>query len=140
MKHRTRKWMIAAASLLVATGVASAQAMRADVPFAFRAGNTMLAPGTYRVQLKDSGRLVILSNLATRESVLLLPTSAEVVPGEWKSLASAIMAFRCGAGQCALAQVWPGTELMSLTFHDRSPGRDERAALTLVRMVRTSLE
>ncbi len=49
MKKLTTKFMIATAALVVAAGAASAQIMTASIPFEFRAGNRVMAPGTYRV-------------------------------------------------------------------------------------------
>ncbi len=50
MKKLTTKLMIAAAALVVAAGAASAQTMKAEIPFAFRAGDKVMAAGTYRVE------------------------------------------------------------------------------------------
>ena len=44
MKNLTMKMMFAAATLVAAAGVASAQTLEANVPFTFRAGGTD-APG-----------------------------------------------------------------------------------------------
>jgi hypothetical protein len=45
---RKNTWMVAA-TLVVAAGTASAQTLTAEIPFAFRTGSAMMAPGTYTV-------------------------------------------------------------------------------------------
>ena len=54
MKNLTMKMMFAAATLVAAAGVASAQTLEANVPFAFRANGQVFAPGTYRIQMQRS--------------------------------------------------------------------------------------
>src|ERR1035441_5566077 len=49
MNKLTMRFMIATAALVVVAGVASAQVMTASIPFEFRAGNQVMAPGTYQV-------------------------------------------------------------------------------------------
>src|SRR6516225_3285372 len=53
MKSMTTKLMMTAGALAIATGIASAQQYRADIPFAFRAGDRVLAAGTYVVRVKE---------------------------------------------------------------------------------------
>ena len=49
MKNLTMKMMVAAAALVVAGGVASAQVMTAEIPFRFQAAGAWLEPGTYSI-------------------------------------------------------------------------------------------
>src|SRR5271169_4577719 len=49
MTNFTMKMMVAAATVVVAAGTASAQNLKADIPFTFRAGGKVMAAGTYRV-------------------------------------------------------------------------------------------
>ena len=45
MKSMTTKFIMAAAALAIATGVATAQTYRVDIPFAFRAGDHVMSRG-----------------------------------------------------------------------------------------------
>lgn len=47
---RMTRLMIAAATLVVAAGSASAQSLKAEIPFAFRAGGVVMPAGTYQVK------------------------------------------------------------------------------------------
>ena len=63
MKTTTTKLTIAAAFLALATGIASAQTLKADIPFAFRAGAKMMPAGEYTVDtLSSSVGMVALKN------------------------------------------------------------------------------
>src|ERR1019366_1957819 len=75
MKELTTKLMIAAAALMIAAGAASAQAMKVEIPFEFRAGNHVMAPGTYSVddlRIGTSTPVFRLRNRNTGDSIALL--------------------------------------------------------------------
>src|SRR5215471_13394266 len=98
MKSLTTKLMIAAAALAVATGAASAQTMKADIPFAFRAGGQMLPAGEYRVEMKGPHATVVLSNFKERRSGILMAISASDAPKDWRDSGTGVLGFECGAG------------------------------------------
>jgi hypothetical protein len=50
MKNLTMKMMVLAAALVVVGGVASAQSMKAEIPFRFQAAGAWLEPGTYSIK------------------------------------------------------------------------------------------
>ena len=91
MKKLTTHLMIATAALVVVAGAASAQiqaTMTAQIPFEFRAGNQVMAPGTYQVDdlaTQTSIPLFRLANVHARRSIALLAQAA-VDPqkdGQW---------------------------------------------------------
>jgi hypothetical protein len=136
MKSMTTNMMMAAAALVVATGVASAQQYRADIPFAFNAGGKMLAAGTYMLKV-DSGTqwLLQITNRESQKSSLALPTAR--TDGRYNQPAGGAptLTFVCGSSRCSLAQMWTGPERPALTFSQPRTGKDERASAT-VRVVK----
>jgi hypothetical protein len=137
MKTMTRNLMIAAAALAITAASVWAQPLKADIPFAFRAGSTVLAPGTYRVEVQGASSLVYLQNVDTRRTVALLPGTGGDVAKEWKAKGDPVLVFECGAGRCALIRMWSGPGYPSLSIPHGASGGDH-APLTLIRLVRAS--
>jgi hypothetical protein len=129
--------MIATALLALATGVASAQALQANIPFAFRVGNKVMAPGTYRVQVSSGPRLVILSNYEAKATAILAPTSTGDPSKEWKAAGAPMLSFDCGASRCELNRLWTG-DAPALNFMHRNRGPEQRAVVTEIRLVRAA--
>ena len=144
MKKLTTKLMIAAAALVVAAGAASAQQMRADIPFAFRAGDKVMAPGTYRVGTlsKQTGaRIFLLRNENSHRSVIVAAQAGVDPQKAWKTEGNAKLVFACGSGRCALAQLWSGESGdPAYTFRRPKLGKDEDTQLTAIPMRRDSGE
>jgi hypothetical protein len=134
MSSRTKRLVFAAAALAIATGVASAQALNVSVPFAFRLGHQIMAPGDYRVVVGGGNQLVTISNFAAKQSAAILPNARTDAAKEWRAAGAPVLAFECGASRCALTQLWAGGESPALSIPHRSPGGE--AVLTLIRMVR----
>jgi len=112
MKTLTTNLMIAAAALAVAAGTASAQAMKADVPFAFQTGRATLPAGTYQISM-DAGRAIVsIQNGDRTAHVYLLPTSRV---GETK-VSDPKLVFSCVAGHCALSEAWSGQAGVNYSF------------------------
>jgi hypothetical protein len=135
MKTTTTRIMIATALMVLATGVASAQVLKADIPFAFRAGSKLMAPGTYTVRV--AGRqhnMVILSNYASRESAIVLPSGPTAAPKEWTNSGDPILAFECAASRCALSQIYTGFSDPVLTVPHAKTVGGEQASLTLIHL------
>jgi len=139
MKKTTNKIMIAAALLVAATGIASAQAMKADVPFAFRVGDTVMAAGTYRVEVNTSNKLVSLSSYETKQHIAILSSGGSDASKEWRTAGVPVLEFACGEGRCALTRLWDGADRTALSLPHRSLGPGQ-TALTLIRLVRASGE
>src|SRR5690348_9445222 len=110
MKSLLNKMMLAAAAMAAVAGVASAQGIKAEVPFSFHAAGTVMPAGTYWVS-PTSGlngtAMFRLLNVGEKKPVLVLSRGG-VTKG--KGLYSdAKLVFRCSDGTCSLAQIWTGT-------------------------------
>jgi len=131
MKNSTTKLMIAAALMAVAAGAASAQTLKADVPFAFRTANGTLGAGTYTISMDKVNRIVLIQSRT--ESAMLLPTTRldGVKAGDAK------LVFSCGVSHCTLVQVWSGNGNAAYEFHSSKPDRDgdaTQASLVEIRL------
>ena len=129
MKNLTTKLMFAAAAL-VAAGAASAQTMKADIPFAFQAGGKVMAAGTYRVDFRGPSGTVVLRDTGWKSVVLAKP----VTHIEGKKENTAKLVFACGRGPCSLVQVWPGYSESGLLFKTPKLDRNEEASLTVIHL------
>jgi hypothetical protein len=131
MKKLTRKLMIATAALVVGAGAASAQTLRAQIPFAFRAGNKVLAPGAYYI---DNLRSVIsapvfrISNVHSGRSITVL-AQVPVDPQKGWAQGNGMLVFACVSGDCTLAEIWSGSESHAYAFSRPKVGKGEEAYL-----------
>ena len=140
MKTMTIKIMIAAAILTVATTAASAQIMQADIPFAFRAGNSVLPAGEYRIDVKGPHHTVTFSNYDARRTAMLLPGAGETAPKAWRLKGEPVLAFECVSGRCALTQLWTGVDSNSLSIpHPKLEG-NEQAMIMLIPLTKVSAD
>jgi hypothetical protein len=141
MKKLTTRLTIAAAALVAAAGAASAQpqtTMTAQIPFEFRAGNQVMAPGTYRVDSLNIGSSIEIFRLVDvnlRRSIVVLP-QAKVDPEKGSAEGRPNLVFACIDGRCVLAELWAGTESYAYTFHRPKPGKNEDAYLRVIPMQR----
>ena len=127
MKNVTTRLMIAAAAMVAASSVASAQAMKADVPFQFRVGGAVLEAGTYQVSMDGSGKLRIQTQSGNR-TVLAVASS----PIESNKPSEAKLVFVCGRGPCTLVQAWSsGDRAYALPYPKQ---RDAEASLRVIRL------
>jgi hypothetical protein len=138
MKKLTTKLMIAATVLVVTAGAASAQTMRAAIPFEFRVGNRVMAAGTYRVSLSQpSGAPIFeLSNVHSGRSAIVVGQVPDDPRKEWEAEGNSKLTFACGSGRCALAELWagPGSHAYKVLRPKRETGEDEY--LTVIPMQR----
>jgi hypothetical protein len=129
--------MIAMAALVVVAGAASAQTLKATIPFEFRAGNHVMAPGTYRIELSrttDTPVFEIL-NVDSGTAIALLP-QAPVDPDKvWGTSGKGKLVFECASGSCALAELWGGPDNhYAYAFRRARLGKDETAVLREIPM------
>ncbi len=111
MKTLTTKMTIAAAALLVAAGVASAESMRAEIPFSFRAGSAEMTAGSYYVttDLSTGGiTSITLANRDTQKAARIVAPMRIGDYSEWKDT-QAKLVFQCVGSTCTLQKVWNGT-------------------------------
>jgi hypothetical protein len=135
MKTTTTKLTIAAAFLALATGVAGAQSLKADIPFAFRAGGKMMPAGEYTVHTGGSaGQMVVLRNYYAKQGVVLL-SNFQSDPGKAATAAAEpVITFECGIGRCSLVQIWTGTG-PARSFYHASPARGDQPVLASIRLM-----
>jgi hypothetical protein len=108
MTNFTKSIMVAAAALTLA-GAASAQELKADIPFAFQVGKKLMQPGSYVVSRLSTGiPMYRLLNTGIREAAVSLPSSAHDPAKEWKADGKPRLAFACGGSQCTLSELWDG--------------------------------
>jgi hypothetical protein len=106
-RFATKTLFITAARAALAIG-AWAQSMSAEIPFTFRAGDTVLRAGSYRITMGDGyGSVIRLTKAETHKSVMLVP--------RYRSDASKSRAadnpklwFACTGSNCVLARLWNG--------------------------------
>jgi len=110
MTNFTKNLIVGAAALVVAAGTASAQMMKADVPFAFQVGGKAMAAGTYSVRnvAVNNSNGVLQFRDGNGNSAIAMPKNRHNASKEWKSDGSPRLAFECGASGCALIEVWDG--------------------------------
>jgi hypothetical protein len=115
---------MAAAAMLVTSGLASAQTMKAEIPFAFIAGGARMQAGTYEVHVASSSgnhKFIQVSNVENRHSILAVPDSAS-----WSNTSGAanvVISFACTEGKCELA----GMRGMGGAVYTFAHSRNDRA-------------
>src|SRR5437660_9831677 len=119
--------MIAAVTLVVAAGSASAQVLKAEIPFPFRAGGVVMAAGEYMViaNQKNGQPVYRLWSEQEHRSILVLATSSSDPEKAWKASGSPVLSFECGVSHCALSAIWAGPATPAYTFSRPKLGRDE---------------
>jgi hypothetical protein len=108
------KWMIAAAAAAVVAGSASAQSLRADVPFAFETGTSTLQAGTYSIHTSPNG-VVYWRNLDTNNGAMTKSMGPQDANREWKDTPRVV--FECADGRCALQTLYTADGNPALRFY-----------------------
>jgi hypothetical protein len=135
MKHTALRLSIAASILMAAVNVASAQNMKAEIPFAFHVAGATMQPGSYLVALQHTGsgaQLVQFHSLDDRRSVIAMPVShQELRLGQ----IAAVLSFACTGGRCDLAGI--RSDDTKYTFRTAKPSPETRIATVVLRPGRT---
>src|SRR5437763_15428597 len=106
-RFATKSLVMTAALAALAVG-ASAQSMKAEIPFPFRAGGAVLPAGSYRINLGTDGRPVVgVESLDTRKAVMVVTHYRSDVPRDVAAGAPKLW-FACTAANCVLTRVWNG--------------------------------
>jgi len=108
MKQKSLKHAFTAAMLTLVATAAYGQdnAMTAKIPFAFRAVQSDLPAGRYKVSQAAASGTMELRNLDTGKAVFILSKNAS--PSDSKDARPRLI-FQCGGeGGCALASLWSG--------------------------------
>jgi len=117
MKRLMLHSMFAAAAVVAVAGSASAQNVKADIPFAFRVGNVVLQPGTYEVQTEPGlAPMFRLYNRETKQGAILVGYATHDVSKSWAGAGVPRLGFRCAGSTCAVAELWMGGAYSSV-FH-----------------------
>ena len=132
VKKLTTRVMIATAALVVAASAASAQTMTGTIPFEFRAGNRVMAPGTYRVEFSQALGTPIfrLSNVDSGGLAILLGQSPVYPDKTRQAEASTKLVFARTDSTYTLTKIWSGPDTSAYTIHGPKLGKDQTAALT----------
>jgi hypothetical protein len=132
MKRMILHSMFAAAALAAVAGSASAQMLKAEVPFAFRASGQLMQPGSYQVVRLQTSNAVIFSlyNRETDTAVLLSGYDRRDPAKEWAKAGTAKLAFSCTASRCALRELWTGAD-STYRFSAPKAGRGESREIVL---------
>jgi hypothetical protein len=138
MRRFTPNLMIAAAALAAVAGSASAQILKAEIPFTFRVGSVVLAPGSYDVKAPRSGNphYMVLQNRETHAVAAAFYTESDVSK-TWLARGTPAMRFACAAGPCTLREVWQGSERPSLKFIAPKSG-DGELRIAEIRLTRVT--
>ena len=129
----------AAVTLTVAAGCASAQGLKAEIPFTFKAGGAILPAGSYLLTESTGMRYVQMRNMDTLKSILLVPSSAADASKAWRSEGTPKLGFVCGDGRCVLTQIWNG-DGPSYQFHTPGFGKNTKTHVAVIVMHRGSGE
>lgn len=107
MKRMKLHYLFAAAALAAVASSASAQSlMKAEIPFTFHAGRSLMDPGTYEVKLPEgASAYMVLRNTDTGKAVLAVYESPQETNGR---AGQPRLTFACAGPRCILQQVWPG--------------------------------
>jgi hypothetical protein len=128
--------MLAAIALAAASGVASAQQLKAEIPFSFRAQGTLVPAGPYTVTkyITGGGPKFLLRNAASGDSILL----TNAIPGDpnkaWESSGAAVLEFECGDSGCALNRLWSRGGPPAYRFSHPNAVKGERTHLAVIRL------
>jgi hypothetical protein len=138
MTNFMKNTMIAAATVVVAAGTASAQTFKAEIPFTFRAGGKVMPAGTYqlkRLQGLGARTMFRFDSADGLNAVLLVPQASGDPAKAWAQAGKPVLSFECGVSRCALARLWTGSAAPAFVLSRPKLGRDEpvRAAVIIMR-------
>ena len=105
MKLNTLTLTLAAVAMMAAAGTASAQNLKAEIPFSFQAAGARMHPGAYSVKLSaaGSGYIVQIMNEDERRSVMTSPQSVSMPSTATHS--TVVLSFACTNGNCELSSL-----------------------------------
>jgi hypothetical protein len=129
MKRLTMHSLFAAAALTAVAGGASAQTMKAEIPFSFQAGGTAMAPGSYTVKVDHgSGNAhFLVRNNDTAKAVMLVQSVEGTARKTWRADGQARLGFECAGARCALREVWSGADSRTYYLNGPKLGGNEAA-------------
>jgi hypothetical protein len=110
MKRFTTSLMVAAAALMAVAGSASAQVLKAQIPFYFSAGNAGMSPGTYRVEVqwRSGVPTVAVSSLDGNQKAMMISSGAHNTPRDLQKSGQPALSFTCNGARCELSAISMG--------------------------------
>jgi hypothetical protein len=130
--------MLAAAAMMVASTVASAQSMRVEIPFTFRANGAVMPPGSYQVTSSIGEARFQLQNIQARKGIALVSAVSEDAPKQWVDARKPTLQFACGEGICSLKRIWTATGTPAHVFPIPAYKEYARSGLAMVQVVGTA--
>jgi hypothetical protein len=130
----TTNLMLATAALLVASTAASAQTLKASIPFGFQAYTKAMPPGTYEVSRVFGGAVFLLRNIEAGKSVVLAAGAGHDAPITWVHTGLPTLGFSCGESGCVLRQIWTGKSAAAYEFQTPKNYDDRPTRLATIRM------
>jgi len=137
MTNFLKNIMIAAATVIVAAGTASAQTLKAEIPFTFRAGGKVMPAGTYQLRrLEGLGAKTMFrfDSADGQNAVLLAPQAAADPAKAWAESGRPVLSFECGVSRCALTRLWTGSAAPAYVLPRPKLGRDEPVRVAVIAM------
>ena len=106
MKTQLKFAILLASAIGFAGAAASAQTLKAEIPFRFQTSNTLMPPGSYTVsRLSANAPVITLSNWQARKSVIVMASGKLGTPYDGRPR----LTFRCAGENCALSEIWGAT-------------------------------
>jgi hypothetical protein len=127
--------MLAAAALAVASTAASAQVLRAEIPFSFRTSDSVMPAGTYEVTGHNAGQWYQFHNLDTHTNTSLLTRAHRNAPKPWLKAGTPVLEFVCDEGRCTPNRIWTSRGDQAGEFFKQPAEDGKPARLALIRLV-----
>src|SRR5438270_9129584 len=122
-RFATKSLVMTAALAALAVG-ASAQSMKAEIPFTFRAGGAVLPAGSYRISVDNDGRSAIrVANLHSKKAVMVAPRYRQDAP-KASVAGHPKLWFACAGSSCVLTTVWNGVDNTALVVGSPASGKE----------------
>ena len=133
MKSSTMNLMLAAAILLVASTVASAQGMSAEIPFNFVAAGKVMPAGTYHVSDTAGQSHFRISDAHGHQALLAAHVDQDPVK-EWTRGNGGVLQFTC-SDACTLQQIWTNTGFPAHKLQVTDHRTDQPTRVAVIRLV-----
>lgn len=134
MKRFVINAAFATATLMVAaSAIASAQTVKAEIPFPFQFRETVLPPGTYTITDATINPWLELTNTGTHRRIFLTSHVGEEPRHEWLSSPGGMLRFACRDDVCVLTHVWTNSGRPVRRFLDPAP-RQSQTHVAVIRL------
>jgi hypothetical protein len=126
----TRMIMIVAVAAVAGVSTASAQNLKASIPFKFRANTVYLPAGAYTISSvgEANGKVYSVRNIDTHQGVLVTVRHPVTVGGAQDPR----LTFLCRGEDCTLSQLWTPDAGLQLTMPRNKADAERSASLRIV--------